>query len=329
MAQSGKALFLGLTVHLFLATILHQGVADFVTTPTPQQITPSPHKGTDIPAQGDYKVRTGNGTVCLKAMMGLQLNISFLSASLKTTVQTVVNINPNETQSSGSCKKESATLKLNSGEGKTELAFGFVLNTTTNKYHLNKVSLLAIWPDMKEAFSAHNDSLDYLRGISGFSYMCRSTQTLEVSQDFSLNTYLLHVQPFGLTEDQFGPALECYLDEDDMIIPIVVGASLAGLVLIVLLAYLIGRKRSHAGYQTIWVSVPFSSSTKASVHYPTLKNHCLTRLNPVSLSPSYHHVTPTLSKPPNPYFNQSLLLGFSWKKSAPELTPAPELTTFL
>lgn len=56
-----------------------------------------------------------------------------------------------------------------------------------------------------EAFSAHNDSLDYLRGISGFSYMCRSTQTLEVSQDFSLNTYLLHVQPFGLTEDQFGP----------------------------------------------------------------------------------------------------------------------------
>lgn len=46
-------------------------------------------------------------------------------------------------------------------------------------------------------------------------------------------------------------AEECQLDEDDMLIPIVVGAALAGLVLIVLLAYLIGRKRSHAGYQTI------------------------------------------------------------------------------
>lgn len=36
-----------------------------------------------------------------------------------------------------------------------------------------------------------------------------------------------------------------------MLIPIVVGAALAGLVVIVLLAYLIGRKRSHAGYQSI------------------------------------------------------------------------------
>lgn len=48
------------------------------------------------------------------------------------------------------------------------------------------------------------------------------------------------------------PAVEeCQLDENSMLIPIAVGGALAGLVLIVLLAYLIGRKRSHAGYQTI------------------------------------------------------------------------------
>lgn len=46
-------------------------------------------------------------------------------------------------------------------------------------------------------------------------------------------------------------AEDCALDEDNMLIPIVVGTALAGLVLVVLLAYLIGRKRSHAGYQTI------------------------------------------------------------------------------
>lgn len=46
-------------------------------------------------------------------------------------------------------------------------------------------------------------------------------------------------------------AVECALDEDDMLIPIIVGAALAVLVLIVILAYLIGRNRSHAGYQTI------------------------------------------------------------------------------
>lgn len=47
------------------------------------------------------------------------------------------------------------------------------------------------------------------------------------------------------------PAEECQVDQDQMLIPIIVGASLAGLVLIVLIAYLIGRKKSHAGYQTI------------------------------------------------------------------------------
>ncbi len=46
-------------------------------------------------------------------------------------------------------------------------------------------------------------------------------------------------------------AEECQMDQDQMLIPIIVGAALAGLVLIVLIAYLIGRKRSHAGYQTI------------------------------------------------------------------------------
>lgn len=56
----------------------------------------------------------------------------------------------------------------------------------------------------------------------------------------------------GTASDHQSPAVEeCQLDENSMLIPIAVGGALAGLVLIVLIAYLIGRKRSHAGYQTI------------------------------------------------------------------------------
>lgn len=56
----------------------------------------------------------------------------------------------------------------------------------------------------------------------------------------------------GTASDHQSPAAEeCQLDENSMLIPIAVGGALAGLVLIVLIAYLIGRKRSHAGYQTI------------------------------------------------------------------------------
>ncbi|XP_072300814.1 lysosome-associated membrane glycoprotein 1b [Eucyclogobius newberryi] len=250
MAQMCIALYVGLSLHLLFATVLHQGAADFVSTPPPPPTTSPPHKGPGVPAQGDYSVKNETGTVCLKAKMALQINITLHSASLNTIVQKVVNLNPNETASSGSCDKERAILKLNSPQ-QTELTFQFTLNTTSKRYNLNSVSISASWPDMAEGFSAHNDSLDYLQGNLGFSYMCRSEQTLEVSQNFSLKTYFLHVQPFGLTGDAFGSALECLLDQDDLVIPIVVGAALAGLVLVVLLAYMIGRKRSHAGYQTI------------------------------------------------------------------------------
>lgn len=236
---------LTVTLQLLLAAALHQS---FATVAPP---TAPPHKDPGRPERGNYRVTSSNGTVCLLASMGLQLNLTFSSPSLNKTVQDVVNLQPNVTKSSGSCGPDVASLQLTTDAEKTNLTFIFTLNTTSNKYHLSEVSLSAVLPDVKEPFSAHNGSLDYLRGTLGYSYMCREAQTLDVAQDLSINTFQVQVQPFGLAGDQFGAAEECQLDEDDMLIPIIVGAALAGLVLIVLLAYLIGRKRSHAGYQTI------------------------------------------------------------------------------
>lgn len=238
---------LGLTLLLVLAAVLHQSFAT-AAAPTAAQPTAVPHLG--IPERGHYLVNSSNGTTCLLAYMGLQLNITFTSVSQNKTVQDVVNLQPNMTKSSGSCEPESASLRLTTDGDKTNLTFFFTLNITSNKYHLSEVSLSAAWPD-REPFSVHNRSLEYLRGTLGYSYMCREEQTLTVAQNLSINTFQVQVQPFGLSGGQFGAAEECQLDEDDMLIPIIVGAALAGLVLIVLLAYLIGRKRSHAGYQTI------------------------------------------------------------------------------
>lgn len=222
-----------------VAAVLHQNFA------TVAAVQSNPGK----PARGNYSVTNTSGTICLLAQMGLQLNISFTSVSLNKTLQEVVNLQPNVTKSSGSCASDSATLVIT--WEKTNLSFTFSLNVTSSKYHLNGLTLSANWSDMKEPFLAQNTSLDYLRGTLGHSYMCRDKQSLEVAPNFVLNTFQLQMQPFGLNGDQFGEAEECQLDEDDMLIPILVGAALAGLVLIVLLAYLIGRKRSHAGYQTI------------------------------------------------------------------------------
>ncbi|XP_072252847.1 lysosome-associated membrane glycoprotein 1b [Leuresthes tenuis] len=247
---SGQSWCLGLTLPLILAAALHQSFAS-VTLPPPPQTTAAPHKDPVRPERGMYRVTSSNGTTCLLAYMGIQLNISFSSISQNKTLQDVFNLNPNVTKVSGSCEPETARLRLTTDGDKTDLTFVFTLNTTSDKYHLSEVTLKAVVPDMKDPFSVQNSSLNYLRGTLGRSYMCREEQTLTVAQNLSINTFQVQVQPFGLKGDQFGAAEECQLDEDDMLIPIIVGAALAGLVLIVLLAYLIGRKRSHAGYQTI------------------------------------------------------------------------------
>ncbi|XP_030643087.1 lysosome-associated membrane glycoprotein 1b [Chanos chanos] len=242
----------GATFVVVLAMTLHQSfsteappTAPASVTSTPQVPSASPSK----PERGNYNVTNNNGTACLMASMGLQLNVTYVSSSQSKPVQEIVNLHPNMTKNMGSCDGDSATLILK--EENTTLTFIFSLNSTSRKYHLNGLALSAFWPDMSEPFSASNTTLNYLRGTLGHSYMCREEQTLNVEQDFSLNTFQLQVQPFGINGDQFGAAEECELDEDDMLIPIIVGAALAGLVLVVLAAYLIGRKRSHAGYQTI------------------------------------------------------------------------------
>ncbi|XP_072513508.1 lysosome-associated membrane glycoprotein 1a [Salminus brasiliensis] len=221
------------------------------TTVAPTQsptTTPAPTPASN-PERGSYNVTNINGTVCLLARMGLQLNVTYFSKSKNKTVQGIVNLQPSRMAFSGSCEPTTAVLMLT--DDLTNISFTFSLNSTTSKYHLSALNMSASWPDMTAPVTMANSSLNYLQGSLGRSYMCRSEQILPVVNAFSLNTFSLQVQPFGVSGNQFGSAEECQMDRDNMLIPIIVGAALAGLVLIVLIAYLIGRKRSHAGYQTI------------------------------------------------------------------------------
>uniref|UniRef100_A0A3P8UFZ2 Lysosome-associated membrane glycoprotein 1 n=1 Tax=Cynoglossus semilaevis TaxID=244447 RepID=A0A3P8UFZ2_CYNSE len=189
------------------------------------------------PESGFYSVKLKNNTVCLLAQMGLQFNISYLSKSHNEVMLTLrINLDPSLTNSSGSCDANRATLVLTQDQ-RTILNFTFSL-VDPSKYHLSGLALSANWSDMTS-------------NTLGLSYMCNAEQTLVVDANFSLNTFKLQIQPFQVTTEQFATAEECQMDQDQMLIPIIVGAALAGLVLIVLIAYLIGRKRSQAGYQTI------------------------------------------------------------------------------
>lgn len=64
----------------FAAVALHQGFAT-VAPPTTAPTTAAPHKEPSRPERGNYVVKGSNGTACLLASMGLQLNVTFSSLS--------------------------------------------------------------------------------------------------------------------------------------------------------------------------------------------------------------------------------------------------------
>ncbi|XP_069068197.1 lysosome-associated membrane glycoprotein 2 isoform X2 [Pleurodeles waltl] len=215
--------------------------ADITTTAAPETTTPAstpaPTKPTPSkPSTGTYSVKKGNET-CLLATMGLQLNVS--------QIRLPVNMNPNTTSSSGRCDNHTATMVLNdSTTGAIE--FGFVL--ANGRFHLESVNITLI--DQPFVLFANNN-LSYWDAALGSSYMCLKQQTLDVGTNVSVNVFDVRVQPFQVLNGKFSTAQECSLDDDGILIPIIVGASLAGLIVVIVIAYIIGRRKSYAGYHTL------------------------------------------------------------------------------
>ncbi|KAB0372676.1 hypothetical protein FD755_015429, partial [Muntiacus reevesi] len=220
--------------------------------PTPATPTapprPSPTPAPASPTVFRYSVNGTNGT-CLLVSMGLQLNVTYRTVDNKTVTREF-NVNPENTTFGGSCSATLATLDLS--DRNLLLLLQFSMNESSSRVFLQGVQLNLTLPDAKDrSFTAANSSLRALQATAGNSYKCNAEQRLHVTSTFSLNMFRVWVQAFRVDGGKFGPVEECQLDENSMLIPIAVGGALAGLVLIVLIAYLIGRKRSHAGYQTI------------------------------------------------------------------------------
>ncbi|KAH9496908.1 Lysosome-associated membrane glycoprotein 1 [Bulinus truncatus] len=95
----------------------------------------------------------------------------------------------------------------------------------------------------------------FLKSSGSTYYVCKANSTVDLSKSVKLFTTQLYYKAFNDKGDiQFtGDATECSADEEtSSVVPIAVGAALAGLVVIVLIAYLIGRRRSRkAGYESV------------------------------------------------------------------------------
>ncbi|XP_038171912.1 lysosome-associated membrane glycoprotein 2 isoform X2 [Arvicola amphibius] len=216
-----------------VAPVIHTTVPSPTATPTP---TPTP-----TPKVGNYSVTNGNAT-CLLATMGLQLNIT------EEKVPFIFNINPTTTNFTGSCHPQTAQLRLSNSQIKY-LDFIFAVKSE-NRFYLKEVNISMNLTD-GSVFSVANNNLSFWDAPLGSSYMCNKEQVMSVSRTFQINTFNLKVQPFNVTKGKYSTAQECSLDDDTILIPIIVGAGLSGLIIVIVIAYLIGRRKSYAGYQTL------------------------------------------------------------------------------
>lgn len=84
------------------------------------------------------------------------------------------------------------------------------------------------------------------------SYLCKAKQDI-MFDSATLSLTNVQLQAFSKDTSKFsGKPVECSLDAyTSNIVPIAVGAALAALVVIVLIAYLVSRSRNQSGYESV------------------------------------------------------------------------------
>ncbi|CAL8263793.1 unnamed protein product [Lota lota] len=212
------------------------------TTQTSTVPTTTPSPSLPTPTTGKYEVTMGlNTTACLMATFGLRIGFK-----LEQKYQEI-NLEPNGTSASGTCGNTSSELVLSNPT--TTIVFTFVNETA--KFRLHAVSV-NITSSSGHQFAEENNNLTLWVASVGSSYMCNKEQRYNITESLFFYTFDLQVQPFAIDGGKFSTAEECFLDSDlSFLVPIAVGVALSFLIILVLISYLIGRRKSRTGYQSV------------------------------------------------------------------------------
>merc|ERR1712071_659086 len=234
------------------------------TTPSPPKPSPTPNPPN--PATGTWSVTDADTNVtCIIVKMSSSFVVSYTTED-KLEKNATLRM-PSNATSTGTCKEnQSITLSWISEEEKTnEFTLEFSShnkeqqNETTAQFGLAKISVklytdAAHFPNASLP-SVLNASL-YYTNVNN-SYRCSTEAVVPLAGETKAYLHLSKVQMEAYrtqTDDKFNSAVDCAADGvvTSDIVPIAVGCALAALVVVVLIAYLIGRRRARQrGYQSV------------------------------------------------------------------------------
>lgn len=243
------------------------------TTTTTSAPTTTPAPG---PASNFYTLYDGD-VPCIMLSSDIRVNVQYTDdkkESKKGVVRVPVPTATNTTgTASGSCKNadNTSSLTISWGQGSSNLTLGFNL-TEASKWELYQLTLYTTIdaqdfpgaPDQGKTLFVNGS----LPGLSNVPVAVNSSLTCRAfveSSDFSgavagsNETYTVTATALGTKMEAFNTApgkflqegLQCSQDDTSDLIPLSVGCALAALVLIVLISYLVGRRRRAAAYQSV------------------------------------------------------------------------------
>lgn len=228
------------------------------TTPAPPA-PPAPKEATF----NSYNVTVpGTNNTCILVKAAIQLRVAYVTTD-EQVMEAVLALD-NETvvdRERSSCSSPLGEQSLVLRFGNNSLSLVFAKNGTV---YLREVAVdyytsPALFPHAAkpaEHVTVKNNTLVLYSVPEDRSYHCNVKQPVYMGANVTLDVLSVHLQAFmnttAETTGQFGNAVECSAGDISNIVPIAVGSALAALVIIVLIAYLIGRSKSRQkGYQSV------------------------------------------------------------------------------
>jgi len=239
------------------------------TTAAPTSAAPTTST-TPAPTEGSWNWPVDRTPICIKLNLNAEFLITYNTTSGKPKTATI-DLPIRGVGVTGDCNgynsSEAQWIALSwQDANSTDFSLGLNFSSTATAYKVDNITLdyllsNASFPDVVNPdvpVRAHLlQSVDFLTAQLKDSLQCT------VDKDVQLNDANVHGVSFKIeniqlqaymntTDNTFGTAENCVPPHNSDIVPIAVGCALALLVIIVLVAYLIGRRRSRQqGYQSV------------------------------------------------------------------------------
>ncbi|XP_042340027.1 lysosome-associated membrane glycoprotein 3 [Plectropomus leopardus] len=206
------------------------------------------HHSESVPPIGTYMLKNHVGKPCIKATMGAE----YIVTEKKMTWY--FNLDPSRVRIDGNCSKEAAVLSLTLPDRAANLQFNFrkensFFSVTELTAQISPLPVCQRCANKTYSGLLADDKL--FTAAIGQSFRCKSENLLEMSSELKIKLVPLQMQAFTLPEGRYGEEVECWVDINKQVIPVIVGAIVVGLILIAVLTFLVIKDRRRGGYDRL------------------------------------------------------------------------------